>query len=278
MPTAGPVLPTLRAAVFAAVCLGLGAGAHTLMTHAPISAWALAIGAVAAFGPARVAAARGERGLVPILQFMGGLQIVLHLLFWYAQQVQAASAPGAMAGMAGKSGAGPLDMSGGMLLGHALAALACAWWMRCGEAAVHGIARRALARLRVIVRVVAACVIPPADRVTGGACSAPRVAAVLGSQWLRGTLARRGPPPSSRGRHTRSSLRATPAHRRRTRPRGLVHQGSFTVRHGVRSLVHALDVLRDVGYLVPAAWLMWKPRSPLALDACLVGEPEARPA
>jgi hypothetical protein len=36
---------------------------------------------------------------------------------------------------------------------------------------------------------------------------------------------------------------------------------------------YTLDVLRDVGYLVPAAWLIWKPRSPLALDAWLLGEP-----
>lgn len=116
MPT-GPVLPTLRAAVFAAVCLGLGAGAHTLMTHAPIPVWAFGLGAVAAFVPARAAAARGERGFAAVLQFMGGLQVVLHLLFWYAQQVQAASTPGSMPGMAGRSVCGPLEMSGGMLLG-----------------------------------------------------------------------------------------------------------------------------------------------------------------
>ena len=39
---------------------------------------------------------------------------------------------------------------------------------------------------------------------------------------------------------------------------------------------YTLDVLRDVGYLVPAAWLIWKPRSPLVLDAWLLGEPEPR--
>ncbi len=36
---------------------------------------------------------------------------------------------------------------------------------------------------------------------------------------------------------------------------------------------YTLDVLRDIGYLVPAAWLIWKPFSPLALDAWLLGEP-----
>ncbi|HEX4790934.1 MAG TPA: MauE/DoxX family redox-associated membrane protein, partial [Actinospica sp.] len=37
---------------------------------------------------------------------------------------------------------------------------------------------------------------------------------------------------------------------------------------------YTLDVLRDIGYLVPAGWLIWKPRSPLALDSWLLGEPE----
>ncbi|MBR7834470.1 DoxX family membrane protein [Actinospica durhamensis] len=41
---------------------------------------------------------------------------------------------------------------------------------------------------------------------------------------------------------------------------------------------YTLDVLRDLGYLVPAAWLIWQPRSPLALDAWLLGEPEPRRA
>jgi uncharacterized membrane protein YphA (DoxX/SURF4 family) len=36
---------------------------------------------------------------------------------------------------------------------------------------------------------------------------------------------------------------------------------------------YTLDVLRDVGYLVPAVWLVWRPRSPLSLDRWLLGEP-----
>jgi uncharacterized membrane protein YphA (DoxX/SURF4 family) len=39
---------------------------------------------------------------------------------------------------------------------------------------------------------------------------------------------------------------------------------------------YTLDVLRDVGYLVPAAWLIWRPRSPLALDSWLLGEEPSR--
>ena len=35
---------------------------------------------------------------------------------------------------------------------------------------------------------------------------------------------------------------------------------------------YTLDVLRDVGYLIPALWLVWRPRSPLTLDRWLLGE------
>ena len=37
---------------------------------------------------------------------------------------------------------------------------------------------------------------------------------------------------------------------------------------------YTLDVLRDVGYLIPALWLLWRPRSPLALDGWLLGDPD----
>ena len=37
---------------------------------------------------------------------------------------------------------------------------------------------------------------------------------------------------------------------------------------------YTLDVLRDVGYLVPAAWLMLWPRTPLSADGFLLGRPE----
>ena len=40
---------------------------------------------------------------------------------------------------------------------------------------------------------------------------------------------------------------------------------------------YTLDVLRDVGYLIPAVWLTWWPRSPLALDRRLLGD-TAEPA
>jgi uncharacterized membrane protein YphA (DoxX/SURF4 family) len=40
---------------------------------------------------------------------------------------------------------------------------------------------------------------------------------------------------------------------------------------------YTLDVLRDVGYLVPAAWLIVRPRTPFSVDRRLLGQPETEP-
>lgn len=207
-----PVLPTLRAAIFTAVCLGLGAGAHRAMSGSPIPAWALVVGGVGAYLPARYAAGRGERGLLAIVGLMGALQVAFHLLFSYTQELASAKSPsGSMPGMsmspgmqmpAGTSMPGmpaassaimpAMHMSLGMLLGHALAALMCAFWLRRGEAAVHAVIRSAFFRLHGlwVVVVIAA---PPVDRVPRAGRIAP-LPLTLRSQWLRGTLAQRGPP------------------------------------------------------------------------------------
>lgn len=211
-----PVLPELRAATFAAVCLGLGAGAHTMMSGAAIPTWALAVGGLLAYLPARYAAGRGERGLLGIAGLMGGLQVAFHVLFSIAQHTGGtAGSSGSMPGMAMSAGmkmpAGMpmpaataaaastpvgLHMSSGMLLGHALAALVCAWWLRRGEAAVHALFRGAggwIAR-HLVVPVLAVLGFVP-----GESRFAPRlepVALVLRSQWLLTTRALRGPPAS----------------------------------------------------------------------------------
>jgi hypothetical protein len=85
-----------------------------------------------------------------------------------------------------------LHMGSGMLIGHALAALACAWWLRRGESAVHAVIRSVSSRVRE-AWVVVVFAIPPADRTPRPAwtMSRPRT---LRSQWLRGARALRGPP------------------------------------------------------------------------------------
>ena len=212
--TREPVLPTLRAAVFTAVCLGLGVAAHRVMSGAAIPVWAVVLGGLGAFVSARFGARR-ERGLAEITLLMGVAQIALHLLFSYAQDVAAsassmpASVSTSMPGMnmpAGTpmpalgvaSAGGGMRMSAGMLLGHALAALVCAWWLRRGEAALHAVVH-STARW-VVDRLVPPSSTAPAAPVAGaatvgiGARVIEPVALALRSQWLRTTRALRGPP------------------------------------------------------------------------------------
>jgi len=206
--TCDPVLPATRAAVFTAVCLGLSAGAHQAMSGAPIPGWALVLGGAGVFVLARLGAGR-ERSLAAIAVLMGSLQVALHLLFAYAQTAAAAasmpgmtmpqgvSMPGtpAMPNMPGMPATGS-ELTSWMIVVHASAALICAWWLRRGEAAVHGVLRGVTDRLRVRLR-------PPAIVFVVVVRTAPILrarrnwptVALLRNQWLlRGTRALRGPP------------------------------------------------------------------------------------
>ena len=209
--TREPVLPAVRSAMFTAVCLGLSVAAHRAMSQAAIPPWAIVLGGIGVYAPARLGSRR-ERGLAEITLLMGVLQIALHLLFAYAQD-QAASAaqmsmsqqmsgmsmppgssmssmPGMTMSMSGTGGG--MRMSGGMLLGHVLAALVCAWWLRRGEAAVHAVVRGAA---HWIVEHFAGPVhvVPVAARGRVVLRVEP-VALALRSQWLRTRRALRGPP------------------------------------------------------------------------------------
>ena len=220
------VVPALRAAVFTAVCVGLGAGAHQAMSQAPIPPWALVLGSIGVYASARLGARRGERSLTGITVLMGVLQVALHLLFDYAQHVQVASTSavsavstmsgsmsGSMPGMAMHGGSmpmpmstpspiqspdGALQMSAGMLIAHALAALACAWWLRRGEAAIHAVARAAA---RWLVTHLAAPVFPTPAPVRRPEAPLPESTALpTATRWLlRSSRVLRGPPriPSS---------------------------------------------------------------------------------
>jgi hypothetical protein len=213
--TREPVLPATRAAVFTAVCLGLSVAAHRVMSGAAIPAWALAFGGIAVYASARVGSRR-ERGLAGIAMLMGALQIALHFLFAIAQNASAsASATStAMPGMAMPPGAAQMSMPGmsmpgmsmpaasqpetglrmgvGMLLGHALAAMICAWWLRCGEAALHALARSVshwvVERLSIHERVV------PVSTPTRPIRRNTSVLHVLRAQWLLTSVLLRGPP------------------------------------------------------------------------------------
>ena len=211
-----PVVPTLRAAVFAAVCVALAETAHRLMSHGSVPFFASLAAFAAVFAAARLAVGR-ERGLVSISAAMLLMQAALHV--WFNDVQSAVGAPAAarcapMPSMAGMAGMDPASMSmcgdnyrwgltallhtsNGMLLAHGVAALACAWWLRHGEAALFRLARAAMLVLLdivVAVRVVCApvAIVRPGQRgISRSACPAWR------PKWLtvlRYQVARRGPP------------------------------------------------------------------------------------
>jgi hypothetical protein len=223
-----PVVPTLRAAVFAAVCVALAETAHRLMSHDQVPFPATMAAFAAVFVLARMAAGR-ERGFVSINAMMLLVQAVLHVWFNSTQSTigrpavagcvlmpsMAGMDPASMASMpamASSASMAPMSMCGdhyrwglmallhtgnGMLAAHGIAAFACAAWLRHGEAALFRLARAlmlVLIDIAVAVRVVCA----PAPVVRLGqrgislcACTAWR------PKWLtalRYAVARRGPP------------------------------------------------------------------------------------
>ncbi|GGX62627.1 hypothetical protein [Streptomyces fructofermentans] len=107
--TAGWGVRTVRAAVFAAVCVLLAALGHVLMSGVPVPWWAMAGGGVATAAAGWALAGR-ERGLAVVVTVVVVAQTVLHEAFSLAQSALPGAAPapgGAAAGGTG-SGAGGL--------------------------------------------------------------------------------------------------------------------------------------------------------------------------
>ncbi|WP_329102693.1 hypothetical protein [Streptomyces sp. NBC_01439] len=234
-----------RAALFAAMCVALGAIGHSFMSGTDLPFFGLLGAFGVTWGFAWLAAGR-RRGPVGITAAVLSVQGVLHLVFSGAAAKQfaatatmhghhsmsaadagatAAEAPG-MAGMAHMAGAaGMADATGmagtaghggaAMIAGHVLAGLLCAAWLARGEAAFFRLARvlataalhaaRPLARALALVRARAAAV--PAPPVFPARYERPR--------RLRGAVhahavVRRGPP--GRAPLPRSTAPGRPAH------------------------------------------------------------------
>ncbi|MGP3969749.1 hypothetical protein [Streptomyces sp. 6N223] len=91
--TAGWCSRTVRAAVFAVVCVLLTDLGHTMMSDVPVPWWALAAGAAATGGTAWCLAAR-ERGLLAVTSVAVVAQAVLHSFFSLAQALVRPALPG----------------------------------------------------------------------------------------------------------------------------------------------------------------------------------------
>ncbi|SEN20429.1 hypothetical protein [Nonomuraea pusilla] len=195
-------LRLVRTAVFAVVCLGLGVVAHGLgggMSWGAGSGMGAGTGSGMGMGsgmdaglvplPALVAAlalsfcaafplSGRERPLAVILPLLGGLQVVLHLLF----SVSHAAMPQEVMGHV-HSGLVP---GLGMLVAHGWAIGLTALWLARGEAAFCGLLRRLAARLLAVLLPVPRTPFPGRPR-----ASEPRA---LRSVVLRHAVTGRGPP------------------------------------------------------------------------------------
>ncbi|WP_458246108.1 hypothetical protein [Streptomyces sp. MAI_2237] len=215
--TAGWSSRTVRAAVFAAVCVLLAALAHEVMSGGRVPGWALAAGA-AATGAAGWCLAGRERGPALIVPVVVGAQAVLHAAFSYARSAaeSGGGSPDSMPGTdlgGGNSVASmdEMDMSGhgtmggmhmghvaggspslGMLGAHLLAALLCGLWLAHGERAAFRILRAVGARLAAPLRLLLAP--PPSPHHPRPRFGRPRSDRAPRLLPLVHTITSRGPP------------------------------------------------------------------------------------
>ncbi|MGV4988676.1 hypothetical protein ACVB8X_39275 [Streptomyces sp. NRAIS4] len=186
--TAGWCARTIRAAVFAAMCVLLAALGHVLMSGVDVPAWALAAGG-AVTGAVGWCLAGRERGLPSIVTAVVAAQAGLHEAFSYAQSASGGSAPVDASGMGsmgmghmamGHMGVSHMDQAGqmghaghmghsmdggsssfGMLAAHLLAALLCGLWLAYGEKAAFRILRAVAGWLAAPLRLLFASPVTP---------------------------------------------------------------------------------------------------------------------
>jgi hypothetical protein len=215
--TAGWCSRTLRAAVFAAVCVLLAALGHVLMSGSHVPARALAAG-LAGTGAAGWCLAGRERGLPLIVTVVVVAQTVLHEPFSLAQASSVSTSDGAaskgmasmdtgsmrMSSMDSMDDIGHMSMSHmghsaggggssyGMLAAHLLAALLTGLWLAHGEKAAFRILRAVAGRLAAPLRLLLA--LPPApDRRRVRPCR-PRSDRAPSLRLLVHAITSRGPP------------------------------------------------------------------------------------
>jgi putative effector of murein hydrolase LrgA (UPF0299 family) len=183
MPT-HPVYRAARSVVFATVCVGLAITGHMVVSHATVPVPA-AVGGLVALTVIGVALTGTERSLATILTGLLGGQFMLHAVFTAAQQGQHLEHGHAMPSSSGAAA---------MTFAHVAAAVVSAWWLRRGERAVWGLARRIAAALRWPARALRAPSLPLS------AAPRRRVATAMPGRRgavLRHVVVRRGPPSPS---------------------------------------------------------------------------------
>ncbi|MBT2471608.1 hypothetical protein J7E97_28020 [Streptomyces sp. ISL-66] len=215
-------LRAVRAALFAAVAVALGALGHSYMSGTDVPGLGLLFAFVLTGGLARLGAGH-RRGPLPIAGALLGVQTVLHFAFSASARHHhvAGAGAGAEAEVAGGMGMGMAGTSGmtgmsgmaaghahdglGMIAAHVLAGLFCAAWLAWGEAAVFRLAAVLAAGALIAARPLSGVLallwrrVAPNEPVP----AFRRPAARARARTLRGavhahTAERRGPP--ARGR------------------------------------------------------------------------------
>ncbi|MEW2614411.1 hypothetical protein AB0937_30325 [Streptomyces sp. NPDC047880] len=184
--TVGWCARTIRAAVFAAVCVVLAALGHVMMSGDHVPLWTLLAG-WAVTGVAGWCLAGRERGLRLVVTVAVAVQTALHSAFSFGPPTPAGygagpmdmphmshgmgsmshgmshgMGPDAMASMSSHAGHLPGgDSSFGMLAAHLLAALLCGLWLGHGERAVFRLLHAVGSRLAAPLRLLSALIAPP---------------------------------------------------------------------------------------------------------------------
>ncbi|MGW6921909.1 hypothetical protein ACWGA9_11595 [Streptomyces sp. NPDC054950] len=202
--SASPAVRSLRAAVFAAVCVLLAAAGHGLATGDTPPLWADGAGFLAVFTAGWLLGAR-ERALPGIGAAMLATQAGLHVAFDVARSRTASRTMPAMR-MTSAHGTHAYGVHAhGMHLhahtasamtahataAHVLAAFAASWWLRRGEAALWSLLRWAVAFLPGLAAWWRGTPVPPPVPSVRPAAPAPVPPRQL---LLRHALSRRGPP------------------------------------------------------------------------------------
>ncbi len=185
--SASPAVRSLRAAVFAVLCVLLAAGGHGLATGQAPPLRADAAGALAVFAAACLLGGR-ERSLLGIGGGMLAAQAGLHFGFEAARPRMAMT-------MHGAHMTHPHAMTPHATAAHLTAALLVTWWLRRGEAALWTLLRWAVTLVPGLVawwRVRTGTSSAPARRGAARPASVP--ARPLRQVLLRHAVSRRGPP------------------------------------------------------------------------------------
>ena len=188
---APPRLP--RSAAFAGVCAGVSATGHSLSSGHGVSLPALLLGSALILAVAH-GTARSEQGLGALTARMLWSQAALHLVLTLAVRPGDPASDPTGLGHTAAHGSLPEGAGGAgadMLLAHAAAGLASAWWLRQGERAAFDLLGFLDTLLRGVLLVLLArprpVVLPGTPRFARTGAPAPRPA-------LRYVRAVRGPP------------------------------------------------------------------------------------